>query len=353
MSWHTLSTALDLVLGSQRNRVQIAFYGGEPLLALPMIQRAVAESERRRRTDQEVVYSLSTNGILMGDEATAFMVRHGVETQLSFDGVADAQDLRGAGTFPLLDALLDRLVRDAPAFFAEKVGVSMTVVPATVPLLAAGIGYLLDKGVRSIVVAPAVGPVGEWPVESITCLEEQFARVEILLRRPGGVMGPSPLTLFRRREVELGFWGIELPMCGIGGPGLTVDVDGALFGCALLAESYQEPHEGSLSASLRRLRIGNVRTPDLAGRLERFRRRVRHTEILQRKSAKHSVFGQCCECEHYGWCQVCPGGISRIPGNSDPTRVPDFACAFYRVAGKYRDRHLAYLESPERRPMAC
>ena len=68
--------------------------------------------------------------------------------QLSFDGVPAAQDLRGPGTFAVLDRLLDRLREDHPDFFSEKLSVALTLVPSTIPFLADSIEYFLRKGVQ-------------------------------------------------------------------------------------------------------------------------------------------------------------------------------------------------------------
>ena len=93
---------------------------------------------------------------MLREEQAAFLVEHDFEVQLSFDGVPSAQDIRGRGTFAVLDRLLDRLREEHPAFLSRKLTVAMTLLPATIPFLADSIEYFLGKDLREIAVSPAL-----------------------------------------------------------------------------------------------------------------------------------------------------------------------------------------------------
>src|SRR5262245_61579651 len=69
MEWDTLRHALDLALKSQRPDLHIVFLGGEPLLELPLVRRALEHVEARLPKDKRIKYTLSTNGLLLDDEA--------------------------------------------------------------------------------------------------------------------------------------------------------------------------------------------------------------------------------------------------------------------------------------------
>ena len=112
---------------------------------------------------------------------------------------------------------------------------------------------------------------------------------------------------------------------------LTVDVDGRVFGCVLLAESYQEPPDGPLGSTLAKLGLGSVDSPELEQRLSAFPADVRTATVFDRKLHKHSTYGRCAECRFVGACGICPVAIAHIPGNTDPHRVSDLQCAFNRV----------------------
>ena len=99
MDWDVLRPSLDLALASHQPLVRLLFIGGEPLLEMPSIRRAVAYVEARRRAGLTVQYEIITNGLLLGPEQALFLSEHDFKVQLSFDGVAEAQAVRGARSF--------------------------------------------------------------------------------------------------------------------------------------------------------------------------------------------------------------------------------------------------------------
>jgi uncharacterized protein len=123
MSWPTMARALDLVGSVRRRKADVTFLGGEPLLGYPLIVRAVRRLGRRFTPNRRPDYTIATNGVLLTPRRLAFLERHNFAVQLSFDGVAPAQDLRAPGSFALLDRLLDRLRERHRAFYHRRVTV--------------------------------------------------------------------------------------------------------------------------------------------------------------------------------------------------------------------------------------
>jgi uncharacterized protein len=136
MPWPVLETAADRLLESTSERLELAFAGGEPLLAFDDIQRVVEYIDRRRSPKRVVHYDLATNGTLLSCEVIAFLVAHEFEIELSFDGVLPAQAVRGEHSFAQIDAALDRLCADAPAIFWKRLTVGVTLDADAVPYLA-------------------------------------------------------------------------------------------------------------------------------------------------------------------------------------------------------------------------
>lgn len=337
MRWDTLRAAADLLLASRRREVTLVFYGGEPLLELELIGRAVEYVEAERRTDQTVKYAIVTNGTLLGRRRTAFLVTHDVKTQLSFDGVAAAQQLRGSGTFGQLDELLVRLRLDHPEWFGEKLEISMTLSPQTVPYLADGVRYFLGKGVRELGLSPIVTDSSSWRLGQIDELEAQFRRVFDACLEHQRQTGHVPLVELRRRGPEPR----REPRlaCGVGrGRVLTVDVDGQVYGCIMFAQSYQSFSSEFLGRRMGAMRLGDIGAADLGARLIAYPAAVHRAEIFDHQEAKYSSYRRCADCRHLMSCSFCPMAIGHQAGNADPHRVPDFLCAFNLVANRYRER---------------
>lgn len=338
MSWETLRESVDLLLRSERKEITLTFYGGEPLLEFPMIRRAVEYAERVKKPGRDLRYALITNGTLMRADTAAFLAAHHFKTQLSFDGVAAAQDLRGRGTFPVLDALLDRLRLDHPLFFRDSLKVALTLISSTIPHLARSIRYFLRKGVQDISISPAVTHDGGWKVDSIVDLERQISRVFRYSVEHYRRTGEVPFEVFRRT----GRSDVHDPrgrsMCGVGrGEALTVDVDGQTHGCVMFADSFQKFSSEFLRSKLDGMRMGDLRAPGFSERLSMYPAAAHSTGLFDSKQDKYSSYGRCGECRYLRTCTVCPVSIGNIPGNNDPRRVPDFLCAYNLVSRKYRE----------------
>ena len=145
ISWDVVRVALDRLLASPHSDVRVLFIGGEPLLEFPMIERAVAYLAEHQRPDMSIRKAIITNGLLLGERETQFLVDHGFLVKVSFDGVAAAQRLRGEHTFAKLDALLDQLRDEHPGFYDDHLKINVTLLPETLQWLADSIEYFVNE----------------------------------------------------------------------------------------------------------------------------------------------------------------------------------------------------------------
>jgi sulfatase maturation enzyme AslB (radical SAM superfamily) len=339
MEWSTLRAAVELALRSRHREVNLLFYGGEPLLEFSLIRRAVELVRDSCPRDKKVTYSLITNGTLLDDDKADFLAESSFETQLSFDGLADAQDVRGKGTFSILDRRLDRLRSQHPLWFDHKLIVSMTLSSRTIPLLARSFEYFLSKGVREIGMHPLFTHDPGWKADSIDALDREFALIFEASKRHYSKTGEVPFPEFRRTESSSAPPSPSPAMCGAAsGEALSVDVDGQLFGCVTFADSFQKYAGKFLRSRLDSMRLGDLRDPMFRSRLDAYPDAARAARLFVEKEKKYSSYAKCGECRYLATCTVCPTSIGHIPGNEDPHRVPDFQCAYNLVLNKYRDR---------------
>jgi sulfatase maturation enzyme AslB (radical SAM superfamily) len=346
MAWSTVERALDTVFRSPSDDLWIGFYGGEPLLAFDLVERTVEAAERRRPRDRELRFHVSTNGLLLDERKGSFLAAHEVETQISFDGSREAQNLRAPGTYHRISERLRRLRRMLPDYYSRLVKVAVTVTPAAVPTLASAVDELTGSGIESVDLAPAMLGAAGWTAGDEGELERQMDRICESALRLYEHTGRVPVTLFRRgpgRVVSTG----NGQMCGLTRPGtLTVDVDGEVNGCTTLARSYQTLSLPGLKRWVAPLRIGPVDAPDLEARVQSFRSSVERSALFGEREKKHSAHGRCRECRYRGECLICPAAIARA--GEDPHRVPDYLCAFSRVSLSYRERFPAQILSSPR-----
>jgi sulfatase maturation enzyme AslB (radical SAM superfamily) len=339
MDWETLRAAMDLALRSESRNIKLIFLGGEPLLEFAGIRRAVQYVQQNIPAGRCVLYRISTNGLLIDDEVEDFLAKHEFEIQLSFDGIEEAQDYRSKGTFAPIDAFLDRLHRRRPEFFKHNLRVCMTVVPAAIPYLSASVRYLIGKGVCRIGISPSLVHHPEWAEDQLAGLDSQILEIcefslEILQQT-----GNVPVLFLRKQAGEERRASASRAMCALAeGRRLAVDVDGQVYGCASLIESYQEFPSVLLASSAAPLKLGNLHDHGLDARVASLRDTVARSELFYSREKKHSSFGACRDCRHFGECTICPVSIGYDPRNTDPHRVPDFLCAFNRIVLTHRSR---------------
>lgn len=119
MSWETAQKGLDYMLrhgGRDPNACMlkkntrfedgfsIAFYGGEPLLNMELIERCVLYMQDHAPKSKKVRYSLTTNGVLLTERLLDFFVKNDFSLLLSLDGPKDVHDRarvysHGGGTY--------------------------------------------------------------------------------------------------------------------------------------------------------------------------------------------------------------------------------------------------------------
>ncbi len=124
MDEKTARRAVDWLIGQSRkaSQLSICFFGGEPLLNFPLIERTVEYARKRgEETGKGFSFSITTNAILLDRARIAFFRKHDFAVLVSFDGPPEIQDQnrprRGGGgsfrmTVPKIKRLLEAMERD-------------------------------------------------------------------------------------------------------------------------------------------------------------------------------------------------------------------------------------------------
>src|SRR5207248_2348968 len=73
--------------GASRERVNLVFFGGEPLTNVPLIRQVVEYAERRAlEVEKTVDFTLTTNGTLLTEDLIAWFDAHRFGLTVSMDG---------------------------------------------------------------------------------------------------------------------------------------------------------------------------------------------------------------------------------------------------------------------------
>lgn len=111
------------------DKLHIAFYGGEPLVNYDILQYAIAKAEAIWQ--EAVSFSITSNGTLLNEEKTEWLIKHHVELHLSVDGTKAFHDKHrvdaaGNGSFAKVYQAL-KYIREHHNDYMDHVQLQMTL----------------------------------------------------------------------------------------------------------------------------------------------------------------------------------------------------------------------------------
>jgi sulfatase maturation enzyme AslB (radical SAM superfamily) len=206
---------LDFLRPRLADEVWLGFYGGEPLLKWPLVERTVdylqAEGESRFR------FAMTTNGSLLQKERIHFFRENRFELVLSYDGLA--QKARDPGSVAAVEASLADLLQ----LYPEGYVVNSVFTPQTVSMLAASLEELLRQGHSRLEYSLDTGV--PWEKTSLAALDGQLQRLATIAAEHNRETGTMPLENFRRAGKKGIF------ACFAGSDRLALLPDRTVWGC--------------------------------------------------------------------------------------------------------------------------
>lgn len=128
MEWETAKRSVDFLYEYSKDapEIIIAFYGGEPFLNFDIIQKTVIYAESKFLT-KKISYYITTNGSLLNNEITDFLIRHKVSLTISLDGSEETQNKHrkfyetGNNTFDTVWKNITNLRENSNEYFSRNV----------------------------------------------------------------------------------------------------------------------------------------------------------------------------------------------------------------------------------------
>lgn len=157
-------------------RIDIGFFGGEPLLEFPHMKRIVDLIESHPSFEvARVCLDVVTNGTIFSDEIGEYLADHNITFCLSCDGPPQVQDKsrryrNGLKSSPVVE----RTLREAARFF-PAVLVNAVYRPDTFEFLPQVVDYFSSLGIRQIYLNPDYS--ASWSKEDADKLFAVFSRL--------------------------------------------------------------------------------------------------------------------------------------------------------------------------------
>jgi uncharacterized protein len=178
MDWETAKRTIDYIYENHPKDSGIIFFGGEPLLQKNLIKQII---EYGRSINPFFHYKMTTNGIALDDEFIKYAKGVDLDIALSVDGSRESHNTHrkfpnGESSFELVIDKMDSLLNEFPI---SKI--LMTVTPDTLKYYAESFEYLIEKGVRYLIVS--LDYSADWTDEDILELENQYKKLAILYEK--------------------------------------------------------------------------------------------------------------------------------------------------------------------------
>lgn len=140
MDFETARKSVDLLLreGAARERINIVFFGGEPLTNLPLIKQVVDYAEQRcDELGKSADFSLTTNATLLTEDNVDYLNAHRFGISVSIDGPRAMHDrhrltVGGKGTYDLVSRKTRMLLE---RYNARPVGARVTITAGNIDVV--------------------------------------------------------------------------------------------------------------------------------------------------------------------------------------------------------------------------
>lgn len=236
MSFDIGRQAIDYLLEQSGpvQRLEVDFFGGEPLLNIKVVKQLVEYGERAaEERGKQIHFTLTTNGLLLDDDINRFILDKQLSVVLSMDGRPETHDFNrplrdGSGSYDLLLPRFKALVGMDPLSYYIRGTFTKHNLN-----FASDYRHLADLGFDSISLEPAVGTGKDFAIQE-SDLPEVLAEYERL----------ADLILeYHRVGREVSFFHFNLDLqkgpclakrmtgCGAGVEYLAVTPEGDLYPC--------------------------------------------------------------------------------------------------------------------------
>ena len=238
MSFEVGKRAMDFLIensGSRRN-LEVDFFGGEPLMNFDVVKQTVAYARSKEKEyGKHFRFTITTNGMLLDDDAIDFINKEMYNVVLSIDGrkeVNDRMRVRADGT-----GSYDRIVRNFKKL-VEKRGDKEWYVRGTYTKynldFSEDVFHLYEQGFDQISVEPVVeDPKVEYAIteEDLDRICEEYDKLAdrlMELKKNGGFLNFFHFMI----DLEQGPCVIKrLRGCGSGNEYVSITPDGDIYPC--------------------------------------------------------------------------------------------------------------------------
>ncbi|MCF8482408.1 MAG: quinohemoprotein amine dehydrogenase maturation protein [Rhodospirillum sp.] len=263
MGFETARQSVDLLFtqAAARDRVNVVFFGGEPLTNLPLIKQVVAYAGDKAKAEGKTVdFSLTTNATLLTEEIVDWLDAHAFALTVSMDGPKALHDLNrrtigGQGSY---DVVVDKVRMLLGRYRSRPIGARVTLTRGVTDVAAIHKHLRDELGFYEV----GFGPVTSGPMTSFNLPEDDLLQVFSAMKDLGEVYVEAAIagrnigfSNMHQLLTDIARGTRKAVPCGAGLGMLAVDGEGDLHLCHRFVGSDQ-PTYGSVSGGIDVARLG-------------------------------------------------------------------------------------------------
>ncbi|AUH63386.1 quinohemoprotein amine dehydrogenase maturation protein [Paracoccus zhejiangensis] len=257
MDFATARAAIDLLLkqAASRDKVNVVFFGGEPLSNMPLIRQVVDYTEAQvADLGKTVDFTLTTNATLLTEEIVDWLNAHRFGLTVSMDGPRALHDknrktVGGRGTY---DVVAKKVAMLLSRYNARPVGARVTLTAGVTDVLAIHDHLINDLGFAEVGFGPATsGPIAVFNLQP-EMLKSVFEDMKTLGRRyvEAAIRGENiGFSNMHQLLSDIASGMKKAVPCGAGLGLLAVDKEGDLHLCHRFVGSNQ-PTYGNVNKGI-------------------------------------------------------------------------------------------------------
>lgn len=312
LDFSTAEKALNFFFPFLSKTYHLNFYGGEPLLAFPLIQNVITLlNEKNKASNKRGVYSITTNAYLLTDEMCKFFSEHKFFIEISFDGLAQDLQRNKHNSEKVIGNILKIL--EYPSIQIE---VNSVFSPDTVGSLSNSMQFLIALGISNI--RYSFDTIRQWDQKALWKLRNEVAKLNKKVIAYYREHNSIPIANFRENQTK------GLFRCNAAKDRLAITPEGEIWGCALFSDYFK----------------GKEDSPDYhrysLGMLDQFVKN--HEKIFRKVSSNYSHLSmdnfstsksECLFCSYLAYCRVCP--ISAALFGDEIGNIPNHVCEIKKI----------------------
>ncbi len=275
MAFETAVKSFELLLkqAADRKRINLVFFGGEPLSNMPLIRQMVDYAEQRgRETRKAIDFSLTTNGTLLNERLVDYLDEHRFGLTVSMDGPKALHDknrvtVSGRGSYDVVASKTRMLLS---RYRSRPVGARVTLTRGVTDVVAIHQHLRSEIGFFEVGFSPATsGDISAFNLTSDE-LQQVFQDMKVLGERyVEAALEDRNIGFSNMHQLmtDLAEGTKKVVPCGAGIGMLAVDGDGDLHLCHRFTGSKM-PTFGNVDDGIDRRALGNFveRAQDKASR---------------------------------------------------------------------------------------